>query len=85
MSDRIDVVAAIYTGDADEDFLLADVEVAGIPFFQVLKRSENGPVHLAFFNPETREEILVDPESLIGVIRRAVEEIGGLKSEKRNK
>ena len=80
MSERIDVVAAIYTSDADEEFLLADVQIAGIPFFQVLKRSENGPVYLAFFNPETREETLVDPESFIKVIRRAVEEIGVLKS-----
>ena len=79
MSESADVVKVVFTSDSDEDFLLADIEIAGNPCFQVLKRSEDGPVSLAFFTPGTRQETLVSPESLINAIRKAVDEIKALR------
>lgn len=69
----------IYTSCADEEFLLAEVEVDDVMCCQVLKREADGPVMLAFFRPETREEVLVDPDAFLAAVSTAVKEIRAVK------
>lgn len=79
MDRTINKVKTVYASDADEEFLLADIEIGGVPYCQVLKREEGGPVMLAFFRPDSMEEVLVDVDSFVAAISAAAREIGALK------
>lgn len=79
MDSAINKVKTVYASDADEEFLLADIEIGGVPCCQVLKREEGGPVMLAFFRPDSREEVLVDVDSFVAAVSEAAREIGALK------
>ncbi|MCB1019206.1 MAG: hypothetical protein H6509_06330 [Bryobacterales bacterium] len=72
-------VRIVFASDCDENFLLAEIQVGGFPCCQVLKREERGPVMVAFFNPDAREQILVDPDSFLAAVSKAVKEIESLK------
>lgn len=69
----------VYASCADDDFLHAEIEVGGVTCCEVLKREAEGPVMLAFFQPESREEILVDPDAFLAAVAEAVREIKVLK------
>ena len=56
-----------------EEFLVAELQAGGVGICEVLKREEDGPVFVAF--REDGQEILIDPEVLIGALRRSIEEI----------
>jgi hypothetical protein len=69
MDRAINEVKTVYAGsDADEEFLLADIEIGGVSCCQVLKREGSGPVMLAFFRPDSREEVLVDVDSFVAAV-----------------
>jgi hypothetical protein len=82
MDRQINETAIAYMSDADEDFLLADIHIGGVPCCQVLKRDESGPVLLAFFRPDTKEEVLTDLDSFVDALRTAAKEIEAIKRDR---
>lgn len=79
MDQSLSKAKAVYTSDADEEFLLAEIEVGGVACCQVLKREESGPVMLAFFREDSKEEVLVEVESFVAAVSEAARAIGALK------
>ncbi len=62
----------------EEEILVAELDLVAehqVNCCVVLKREQGGPVFLAFYPPDAKEPMLVDPEVFQAAVRRTVAEI----------